>query len=173
MAQGMPELIREALTNKIKKFIWEDNNHVPRLGMNHLEQKTEEGGIKLLNIKNRNEAIEIVWLKNYLNLTSSRPTWAYVTDILINETTPASLDENTRHNAFLQNWKIPIRGKRAERLGKDTLRMVRAAKKHKVAFAPINISQECWIGMIGLVTPQRRSVDLIACASERTTHHDR
>ena len=169
----MPKPIREALTNKIKKFIWEDNNHVPRLGMNHLEQKTEEGGIKLLNIKNRNEAIEIVWLKNYLNLTSSRPTWAYVTDILINETTPASLDENTRHNAFLQNWKIPIRGKRAERLGKDTLRMVRAAKKHKVAFAPINISQECWIGMIGLVTPQRRSVDLIACASERTTHHDR
>ena len=31
----------------------------------------------------------------------------------------------------------------------------------------------CWIGTIGLVTPQRRSVDLIACASERTMHHDR
>ena len=141
-AQGMPESIREALTKEIKKFIWEDENHTPRLGMNHLERDKESGGIKLLNIKNRNEAIEIVWLRDYLNLKPSRPTWAYITDILINETTPSNLDENTRNNAFLQHWKIPTRGKRAERLGEDTIRMIRAAKKHKVAFAPINISQE-------------------------------
>ena len=72
-AQGMPESIREALTKEIKKFIWEDDNHVPRLGMNHLERSKETGGIKLLNIKNRNEAIEIVWLRDYLNLKKTRP----------------------------------------------------------------------------------------------------
>jgi hypothetical protein len=33
-------------------------------------------------------------------------------------------------------------GKGAKRLGEDTLRMVKMVKKHKVAFAPINISQE-------------------------------
>jgi hypothetical protein len=141
-AQGMPEQIREALTKEIKRFIWEDTTHVPRLGMNHLEETKEEGGINLLNLKNRNEAIEIVWLRDYLNLKESRPAWAYITDILINETTPPTLNENTRSNAFLQHWKIPMRGKKAEKLGEDTLRMIKAAKKHQIAFAPINISQE-------------------------------
>jgi hypothetical protein len=138
----MPEQIREALTKEIKRFIWEDTTHVPRLGMNHLEETKEEGGINLLNLKNRNEAIEIVWLRDYLNLKESRPAWAYITDILINETTPPTLNENTRSNAFLQHWKIPMRGKKAEKLGEDTLRMIKAAKKHQIAFAPINISQE-------------------------------
>ena len=110
--------------------------------MNHLLNMKEIGGIKLLNLKRRNEAIEIIWLRDYLNLTHTRPTWAFVTDVLINETTPAALDEDTRANAFMQNWKIPTRGKRAEKLGEDTTRMVKAVHKHHVAFAPINISQE-------------------------------
>ena len=54
----------------------------------------------------------------------------------------ADVDENTRVNAFLQRWNIPTKGKRAERLGEDTLRMVKAAIKHKAVFAPINISRE-------------------------------
>lgn len=111
--QGMPETIREALTKEIKQFIWEDNDHAPRLGMNHLE-RDKEGGIKLLNIKNRNEAIEIVWLRDYLNLKETRPIWAHITDILINETTPPSLDENTRANAFLQTWRIPTKGEESQ-----------------------------------------------------------
>lgn len=141
-AQGMPDNIRIALTKEIKEFMWEDTSHAPRLSMTHLESEKSIGGIKLLNLKIRNEAIELMWLKEYLNLTQTRATWAHITDILINETTPASLDENTRVNAFLQRWNIPTKGKRAERLGEDTLRMVKAAIKHKAAFAPINISRE-------------------------------
>ena len=141
-AQGMQDTIWEALTKEIRNFIWDDENYVPRLGMNHLTNAKDIGGLKLLNLKTRNEAIEIIWLRDYLNLTHTRPTWAYITDILINETTPPSLDEHTRVNAFLQNWKIPTKGRRAERLGEDTLRMVKTANKHRLAFAPINISQD-------------------------------
>ena len=141
-AQGMPTSIQEALTKEIRNFIWDDINHVPRLGMNHLSNAKDIGGLKLLNLKTRNEAIEIVWLKDYLNLSPSRPTWAFVTDVLINETTPSTLDEDTRTNAFLQNWKIPTKGKRADKLGGDTLRMLKAAYKHNIAFAPINLSQD-------------------------------
>ena len=141
-AQGMPDDIRIALTKEIRNFIWEETSHAPSLSMEHLESDKNIGGIKLLNLKIRNEAIELIWLREYLNLTQTRATWAYITDILINETTPASLDENTRVNAFLQRWNVPTKGKRAERLGGDTLRMIKAAIKHKVAFAPINISQE-------------------------------
>lgn len=52
------------------------------------------------------------------------------------------MNEDTRANTFMQNWKIPTRGKRAEKLGEDTMRMIKAAHKHNVAFAPINILQE-------------------------------
>ena len=141
-AQGMPETIRDALTKEVRNFIWDDTEHVPRLGMNHLTDTKDVRGLKLLDLKIRNEAIELIWLRDYLNLTHTRPTWAFVTDVLINETTPLSLDENMRVNAFLQNWKVPTKGKRAERLGEDTLRMLKAAYKHNVAFAPINISHD-------------------------------
>lgn len=141
-AQGIPKRIRQALTNEIRKFIWEDKNHKPRIGLEHLEKVKEQGGIKLLNLKARDEAIEIVWLRDYLNLMKRRPTWAFVTDILLNETTPATLDKKTRQNAFLQKWDIPTSGKRANKLGKDTIRMIKAAKKYKAAFAPINLSRE-------------------------------
>ena len=141
-AQGMPDTIREALTKEIQSFIWDDAEHVPRLGMNHLTETKDNGGLKLLNLKIRNEAIELIWLRDYLNLTQTRPSWAYITDALINETTPPNLDEQTRVNAFLQNWKIPTKGKRAERLGDDTLRMLKTAHKHNVAFAPINLSRD-------------------------------
>src|ERR1700744_3176183 len=56
--------------------------------------------------------------------------------------TPATLDEKTRQNTFLQKWDIPTIGKRANRLGKDTLRMIKAAKKYKAMFTPINLSKE-------------------------------
>ncbi|KAH8993388.1 hypothetical protein EDB92DRAFT_1796418, partial [Lactarius akahatsu] len=138
----MPDGIREALTKEIRNFLWGEDVNVPRLGLNHLENTKDDGGIKLLNLKNRNEAIEIAWLKGYLNLTESRPTWAYVSDILINETTPKNLNENTRVNAYLQNWKIPVKGKRTDKLGEDTIRMVKTAKKHNATFAPINISKD-------------------------------
>ena len=141
-AQGMPDTIREALRKEIRNFIWDDINHIPQLGMNHLTNTKDIGGLKLLGLKMRNDAIEIMWLKDYLNLTPTCPYWAYITDLLINETTPSNLDEKTRSNAFLQNWKIPTKGKRADRLGDDTLRMIKTANKYKVAFAPINISQD-------------------------------
>ena len=141
-AQGMPKRIRKALTKEIKNFIWEDDTHTPRLGLEHLENTKEQGGIKLLNLKTRDDAIEIVWLRDFLNLTKSCPTWAFVTDILLNETSPPTLNKKTRQNAFLQKWKIPTAGKRGKRLGEDTIRMIKAAKKYNTTFAPINLSRE-------------------------------
>ena len=76
-AQGMPDSIRDALTKEIRDFIWDDAEHVPRLGMNHLTDTKDVGGLKLLNLKIRNEAIELVWLRDYLNLTHTHLTWAF------------------------------------------------------------------------------------------------
>src|SRR5260370_23298688 len=85
--QGMPENIERTLTKIIRDFEWEENVSL-RIAINYLYYPVEEGGLNLLDIKTRNEAIETVWLKKYLNLSLSRPTWAKITDIIIDATAP-------------------------------------------------------------------------------------
>ena len=71
----------------IRDFIW-DQNTSPRIALKHLFKPIKDGGLNLLNIKAWNEAIEIVWLKSYLNLSPSHPSWATVTDLLMNAAAP-------------------------------------------------------------------------------------
>lgn len=139
-AQGMPKQVADTLTKLTRAFIWGDNV-APRLAFEALCKKKEEGGINLLNINNRNEAIEVVWLKEYLRAKPARPTWARITDILINDLAPTNLHTNARHNTFLQKWNVPTKGKRAQKLGEDTVRMLKAAHKYKLTFTPLNLSQ--------------------------------
>ncbi len=75
MTQGMPKHIKKALTKIIRNFIWEENTS-PRIALDQLYHPIDQGGLNLLNLKARNEAVEIVWLKAYLNLSPLHPTWA-------------------------------------------------------------------------------------------------
>jgi hypothetical protein len=140
-AQGMPKHIERALIEMTRKFIWEDVN-VPRIALKYLQYPTEEGGLNLLNIKAQNEAIEIIWLKAYLNMSPSRPTWAKITDIVLDTTAPQGYNVQARMNIFLQSWITPRRGTRATKIDKDTIRMLDAAKKHNANFMTIRLSQE-------------------------------
>ena len=88
----------------------------PRIALEHLYLPLKEGGLNLLNIKARNEAIEVTWLKAYLDLSPSCPAWATVTDILINATVPLGTSIMATVNTFLQTWEPPTRGLRAMRL---------------------------------------------------------
>jgi hypothetical protein len=81
-AQGMPLCIETALINIMSKFIW-DQGTKPRIAMDSLRCPIHEGGLNLLNIKARNEAIEIIWLKVYLNFSLSCQKWATVMDHII------------------------------------------------------------------------------------------
>jgi len=69
-AQGMPKRIEDALMNIMTTFIWEETK--PRITMATLQRPTQEGGLNILDVKLRNKAIEIIWLKAYLNFSSSR-----------------------------------------------------------------------------------------------------
>ncbi|KAF9269406.1 hypothetical protein L218DRAFT_983309 [Marasmius fiardii PR-910] len=58
-------------------------------------------------------AIEVMWLKNYLNLTDERPIWGKVADVLLAAAAPASVTEQnvepkTKSNYFLQSWETKI-----------------------------------------------------------------
>jgi hypothetical protein len=140
-AQGMPKSIETAITKKIRTFIW-NNRRSPPISLTRLERPTEEGGINLLNISIRNEAINITWLKNYMNLSESRPTWAFITDVIINTLKPNGIRHQNDINTFLTSWDPPALGKRANRLPDLIINMLKVVRKHNVSFAPIKLSQE-------------------------------
>ena len=80
-AQGMPPHIEKALEKIIRDYIWDSDTH-PRIALEYLYSPLDQGGLNLLDITARNEAIELIWLREYLNPTKTRQTWAIVTDIL-------------------------------------------------------------------------------------------
>jgi len=95
-AQGMPPHIEEALTKTIRDFIWDNDTH-PRIALEHLYLPLKEGGLNL-------------------DLSPSRPSWATVTDILINAAAPPGTSAMATINTFLQTWDPPTKGPRAAKL---------------------------------------------------------
>jgi ribonuclease HI len=104
--------------------------------------KAEEGGIGLLNLSARNEAIDLIWLKLYLNFSPTRPAWAAVTDIIISAVAPPSTIKELRTNPFLQCWNAPVRGARSTTLNSDIRRMLKVAKKYDTNLAAIRMTEE-------------------------------
>ena len=138
-AQGMLERVENTLTKMISNFIWGQDT-APRIAENTLQRPLEEGGLNILDIKSRNKAIEIIWLKSYLNFSTSHPQWATVTDHVILETAPTKSVKDTIMNPFLQTWEIPTRGECQIDLSDDVKRMLKVAKKYKTRLATIRIS---------------------------------
>ena len=135
-AQGMPKTIEDALIEIIQNFIWEENTS-PRISMDQLYHPIEKGGLNLLDLKTRNEVVEITWLKEYLNLLPKRPVWAVLTDISMEAITPHGLRAQTRVNPFLQNWTVLLRGPQAKKVNKDTKRMLKAGQDHNTNLVAI------------------------------------
>ena len=138
-AQGMPKRIEDALMKMTQDFIWHDTTH-PEIAAKTLYCPIENGGLNLLNISVRNEAIEIMWLKTYLEAPSKRPTWAKLTDIIIDVAAPKNTNPQARTNTFLQTWNLSIRGKRGKALNNDIQRMIRIAKKYNLSLIAIRLA---------------------------------
>ena len=79
--QTMPRQIEETLEKIIRNFLWADKK--PPVNIATLYLPIRQGAIKLLNLRARNKAIDIMWLRSYLNLNQNRPMWAYVANALI------------------------------------------------------------------------------------------
>jgi len=137
-AQGMPPTIIEALNKLIKEFIWGQGSK-PRIAMATLQRPINEGGLNLLDIESRNDAIEIIWLKAYLNFTASRQQWAVVTDHILFASAPEYPAEDVRDNPYLQAWTIPLKGPRGSILNDDIRRMTKVANKYHANMDTVTI----------------------------------
>lgn len=58
-AQGMPAKIEKGFTKMIQDFMWEEDSS-PQIALDALQRPIEEGGLNLLDLEARNEAIEIM-----------------------------------------------------------------------------------------------------------------
>jgi len=139
-AQGMPKHIEDALVKIIREFIW-DSSTPPTISLKKLYAPKESSGIDLLNIPARNKAIDVTWLKSYLDLSPSRPNWAFVTDAIINHIHPdvnTSIDPPT---FSLTSWSPPSRGRIASTLPPCILKLIKTAKSTNLSFAPLKLSK--------------------------------
>jgi len=139
-AQGMPKNIERALIKIIRNFIW-DNARTPPISMDRLYQSVSDGGINLLDITSRNHAIEITWLKPFLDLSAQRPAWAFIADTLINNLKPDGIRSPKDINLFLQTWNPPTQGPRTRGLPPELVLMLKTAKKFNISFAPMKMSK--------------------------------
>ncbi|KAJ8502105.1 hypothetical protein ONZ51_g163 [Trametes cubensis] len=131
-AQGMPPEVECAVEKLISDFVWGVGKRA-MVAKDTLMLRWEEGGIGMLDIKARNEAIELIWLKAYLNLSDSRPAWAYMADVLMARAIMAEhkrTESDARVNAFLQTWTVSTRA--AAGLPDALRRMVKVAVKYGV-----------------------------------------
>ncbi|PPQ81141.1 hypothetical protein CVT26_011105, partial [Gymnopilus dilepis] len=130
--QNMPPDIEKAIARKITKFMWAGQS--PTVNADTLCKPISQGGKKVLDITARNEAIELMKLKTYLDLSPTRPRWAYIADELIVRNSPSSenrIDNLLKKNIFLQSWTTKLGNKST--LPTSLQRMLKVARKHNVS----------------------------------------
>ncbi|KAI0685565.1 hypothetical protein C8T65DRAFT_555979, partial [Cerioporus squamosus] len=71
--QGMPKVVEASFLKIVRMFLWgQAAAHLP-VALKILYEAVENGGLALLDLEARNKAISIMWMKDYLNLSASRP----------------------------------------------------------------------------------------------------
>ncbi|PPR01210.1 hypothetical protein CVT24_006120 [Panaeolus cyanescens] len=143
--QGMPEDIEDRIQRIINQFMWDKelDNFSPPIKNSILTDPIESGGRKVLDLKARNEAINIMKIKTYLSQDSTRPPWTRVMDEIVRMSVPKSSpakDLESRINTFLQTWKPTIQA--GSRLPKNVISMLKTALKYKLTFNPNILSDE-------------------------------
>jgi hypothetical protein len=78
---------------------WEKNP--PGLSLKQLMKRRQEGGINLLNIDARNQAINLMWLNTYIDHSTRRPLWAFALDAIVNCINETGITEQNDIHTFL------------------------------------------------------------------------
>jgi hypothetical protein len=137
--QGMPKEIETRLQKMISTLVWDGNK--ASVDLDTMNTPPEEGGINLLDIKARNEAIQIMWLKKYTSTGPDRPMWALVADVLIEENIAKSrnIDKEVTMNTYLQTWSPTTN--MASTLPPDIKKMLNTGNKYNLCLDALRIPE--------------------------------
>jgi hypothetical protein len=137
--QGMPPEIEKELTKRVQTYVWDDRR--PTVNAPTMSGPITAGGKKILDIKARNDAIQLTWLQTYLAPRDSRPKWAFIADELIRRNIPkekASIEPRAAVQCFLQSWDP----KQREGMPKELLDMMSVARKYDVAIESLMVTDD-------------------------------
>ena len=128
---GMPKSVEKEMQRMYHTFMW---NGKPK-GLIKWEQALVEkskGGLGVPDIAARIEAIEIMWLKKWLSVDATRPKWALIMDMIINESIAKQpiIDEESRMNWIIQTWHESEA--KEVRLSSNIRRILRVARKYNI-----------------------------------------
>ncbi len=137
--QRMPDEVLTRLNRIIRGYLWDDKSSPP-VALEHVCLSVARGGLGMIDLAARNEAIDVMWLKAYLSFGEERPVWAYLVDdlyaSLVTKACRPSLPE-LRINPFLQKWRPKARGLPAELQG-----MMNIARKYGLRLEGLAFSRK-------------------------------
>lgn len=144
--QGMPRAVENKLEKMTKNFVWEGAKAPLKMAL--LYHPLAEGGLGLLDLRSRNEAIKLRWCRPYLDLGSSRPTWTLIADVPFEGQIPKSLghiDREVTMNQFLQLWRPNLSGNL--KLPKDLARLIAVSRKHNVKLDALRLTNSAKLSL--------------------------
>ncbi len=125
--QTMPKPVCKRLERVLRKYLWNDRI-IPPVSMEWACAAPELGGLGILDLEARNEAVDLTWARSYLQYGSGRPMWAYVVDDICARTVTVDCpvkEQSVRVNPFTQGWRPKVTA-----LPKSIQTMIRTCEKY-------------------------------------------
>ncbi|KAL1657835.1 hypothetical protein GGF50DRAFT_68392 [Schizophyllum commune] len=119
-------------------MFWEHKK--PLIAASTIQDDPERGGVKLIDIKARNAAIDVEWVRRYLTL-EERPTWTYVLDEVCRMHLLAKDRGKCDADSFVSTL-LQIVDVNKQSLPRVSRRTMKTIEKHKARFDPINPSKD-------------------------------
>ncbi|KAF6757115.1 hypothetical protein DFP72DRAFT_809649, partial [Ephemerocybe angulata] len=147
--QGMPKGTEDTIKKRMDDFIWAKNGErkANTIAMSTLQRDKDEGGLGLLDIGARNEAIDLMRLKTYLLPPGQRPVWCILADLLLAHSSVQkfrNVGERTLRNPFLQTWRVSLS---AKDLPSNLRHMMAAAYKYDTKFVATEVMDDLKLQM--------------------------
>ncbi|KAF6755002.1 hypothetical protein DFP72DRAFT_749255, partial [Ephemerocybe angulata] len=142
--QGMPTSVLKSIRKKTDNFVYAKHGErkANTIAMDVLFNNKDDGGLGLLDMEARNEAIDIMRLRTYLLHPEARPIWCRLADILLARSAVMkfkNVGPEALVNPLTQNWRVNLS---SEKLPSNLKRMMRVAYKYNAAPIAIGASRE-------------------------------
>ena len=135
---NLPNNKEKEIRKLTSDFIWDYKK--PLISWKKTISPREKGGLGMPDIRSRLEAIELTWLKRYLEPEETRPRWAEIADEIIKEKIPEKpikVQEINRKSWIFQHWN-----EKESTLPADLDRMFRTARKHNLTIETKRLQKE-------------------------------
>ncbi|KAF5334198.1 hypothetical protein D9611_014502 [Ephemerocybe angulata] len=142
--QGMPEKILKQFEKIADDLIHAKHGEEKSntIGVDTIRSKIEEGGLRALDMRARNEAIEVMKLCTFLLPPELRPRWCEVAERILAENAilqfATRIGSNFLINPFIQGWRVNVD---STVLPDSLKRMMKVAEKYGAKFMPLRITQ--------------------------------